>query len=163
MSERIRFYQESDHAIVFGIPGVAFQQKGRYFRRDGSLIEGNPEREREIGELRAIMTDPAGTVDARDLARLRMAQLGVTMDDLVAAVEAEAVRPPETRAEIGQTRAEIAPEVPQSRGWSPDDMRRPENKALKAEMDIYGEPWTTPAAAREFLGKAREIMADTEA
>lgn len=38
-----------------------------------------------------------------------------------------------------------------TRGWSPDDMRRPENKALKAQMEVYGEEFTTPAAARSFL------------
>lgn len=41
-------------------------------------------------------------------------------------------------------------------GWSPDDLRRPENKALKAQLDIYGVEWSTAAAAREFLSRGRE-------
>lgn len=40
-------------------------------------------------------------------------------------------------------------------GWTDDDLRRPENKALKAQLDVYGEPWTTRRAAMEFLQKGR--------
>lgn len=36
-------------------------------------------------------------------------------------------------------------------GWSEDDLRRPENKALKAQLEIYGESFTTRQAAIAFL------------
>jgi hypothetical protein len=34
----------------------------------------------------------------------------------------------------------------------PDDMRLKENKALKLQMENYGEPWQGAAHAREYLG-----------
>jgi hypothetical protein len=40
-------------------------------------------------------------------------------------------------------------------GWSEDDLRRPENKALKAQLDVYGEEWSTRKAALEFLQRGR--------
>jgi hypothetical protein len=40
-------------------------------------------------------------------------------------------------------------------GWTEDDLRRPENKALKAQLDLYDEPWTTRKAALEFINKGR--------
>lgn len=36
-------------------------------------------------------------------------------------------------------------------GWTEDDLRRPENKALKQQLDIYQIEWTTAAEARAFL------------
>lgn len=51
--------------------------------------------------------------------------------------------------------AEAQSADPASRGWSPDDLRRPENKALKAQLDVYDEPWTTAQAARDFSAKGR--------
>lgn len=40
-------------------------------------------------------------------------------------------------------------------GWTEDDLRRPENKALKAQLEQYGEIWTSKKAALDFLqGKA---------
>jgi hypothetical protein len=40
-------------------------------------------------------------------------------------------------------------------GMSEDDLRRPENRALKAQLATYGEEWTTRKAAMEFLEKGR--------
>jgi len=34
----------------------------------------------------------------------------------------------------------------------PDDMRRKSNQLLKAQLEVYGETFTTAAAARQFLG-----------
>lgn len=41
-------------------------------------------------------------------------------------------------------------------GMSEDDLRRPENKALKAQLALYNEEFTTRKAALEFLEKGRE-------
>ena len=51
---------------------------------------------------------------------------------------------------------EPAPAKITNNGWTADDLRRPENKALKAQLDIYGIEWTTAKAAREFLEKGSE-------
>lgn len=41
-------------------------------------------------------------------------------------------------------------------GMSEDDLRRPENRALKAQLAVYGQEWTTRKAALAFLEKGRE-------
>ena len=88
------------YGIVYDMPGVRYQQHGRYYRGNGSPVDEAQEREEA--------PDQAG-----------------------------------------------APVVKKD-GWTVDDLRRPENKALKAQLDVYGEAWTTAAAAREFLSKGRE-------
>lgn len=60
------------------------------------------------------------------------------------AVQAVAVDMPDATPEPsdGRLRAD---------GWTDDDLRRPENKALKAQIEVYGGEWTTRKAAMEFL------------
>lgn len=91
---------DQPYGTVYDMPGVRYQQHGRYFRHDGMPVDTDPQ---------------------------------------------EPTREPDQPSQKLDTR-----------GWSQDDMRRPENKALKAQMEVYGEPWTTPSAAREFLAKGRE-------
>ena len=144
MSGHARFYQESDHAIVYGIPGVAFQQNGRYFRRDGSLVDGDPDREREVAELRGQLADPTVDFNAKELLKARLRQIGEPTEEPKEAA-------PQSRAE-----PVFVPPALKENTVGEDDLRRAENKALKAQLDIYGEPWTTRKAAIEFLGKGRE-------
>ena len=89
-----------DHyGTVYDLPGVRYQQAGKYYRADGSPVESASER---VAEPDA----PTGKIT--------------------------------------------------NNGWTEDDLRRPENKALKAQLDVYDQPWTTAKAAREFLAKGRE-------
>jgi hypothetical protein len=98
----VNFDPHQPHGIVIGEPGVAFQQNGQWFRKDGSPVESEPE--------------PA---------------VAVTVDD-----------PPD-----GRLRKD---------GMTEDDLRRPENQALKTQLDLYGEPWTTRKAAQAFLERGRQ-------
>lgn len=91
---------EDDYATVYDLPGVRYQQYGRYFRHDGSVVE----------------TEAQEPTRAPDVADIRL----------------------------------------KPGGWSEDDLRRPENKALKAQLEVYGEEYTTRRAAIEFLQKGRE-------
>ena len=128
-----RFNPERAYAEVFGIPGVSYQQNGCYFRRDGVFVEGDPDRERELTELKTKIADPELAEEVRDGLRER---LGFIQDKPVA------VSAPLPRVEaVGK---------PPS-----DDMRLAENKALKAQMEIYGQAWTGVSDARRYLaGKA---------
>ena len=123
------------HATVFGTPGVRFQQDGHYFRTDGKRVDGDPEREDEIKNLRDMLADPTCDLETKRGARERLKRLA----------------PPEPVSE----EIDGAQEAPATRGWSEDDPRRPEVKALKAQLEAYGEQFTTVKAAREFLQKGR--------
>ena len=122
------------HAVVYGTPGVRFQQDGHYFREDGKQVVGDPEREDEIEHLRDMLADPTCDLETKRGARERLKRLA----------------PPEPVVEDVPVPAEPAP-----KGGSEDDPRRPEVKVLKAQLDAYGEPFTTVKAAREFLTKGR--------
>jgi len=71
----VRFFPESDHAQVFGIPGVYWQQRGNYFTRDGRYVPGDPDREREIGEIETQLTDPKLPSEVREALRKRLAEM----------------------------------------------------------------------------------------
>ena len=84
-----------DYGTVYDMPGVRYQQNGRYFRHDGESVDEEP-----------IAPAPqAEPVDAR----------------------------------------------PRKDGMSDDDLRRPENRTLKAQIEVYGGEWTTRKDALEFL------------
>ena len=88
------------YATVYEMPGVRYQQNGRYFKPNGDAVDAEP---------------------------------------------------------MAPDRGEDPPNVKiKSDGMGPDDLRRPENKALKAQLEVYGQEWTTAKAAREFLEKGRE-------
>lgn len=91
---------DDHYATVYDLPGVRYQQHGRYFRANGAPFEEAP---------------------------------------------VEPTREPE-----------VQPAKVTNNGWSEDDLRRPENKNLKAQLDVYGEEFTTRKAALEFLSKGRE-------
>lgn len=116
------------YGSVQGIPGVVYQQNGRYYRRDGSLVDGDPERDQEIRDLRARLGDPEMEPEVRAAMRERLAALA-----------AKPVEPVRVAAE------------PAFR----DDMRLAENKRLRAMMDQYGQEWQGADHARRFIeGKA---------
>ena len=73
----VRFYPESDAAQVFGVPGVYWQQRGHYFTRDGRHVPGDPDRDREMAEIRAKLEDPATPLEVREGYRRRLATLEV--------------------------------------------------------------------------------------
>lgn len=121
------------YGTVSGLAGVSYQQNQKYYRHDGSEVLGDPDKDREVRELKAMLSDPRVDFEARQAARARLDYL-------------EPV---------------IAPQGPDDEprkphGWSEDDLRRPDNKALKAQLETYGEEWTTRKAALEFLQKGRE-------
>ena len=58
---------------------------------------------------------------------------------------------PETHEPSVPMNADPVDIKPHSKGWPDDDLRRPENKALKAQLEVYGEEWSTRKAALEFL------------
>jgi hypothetical protein len=122
------------HAVVYGTPGVRFQQNGHYYRDNGQRVHGDPEREDEIARLRDMLADPTCDLETKRGARERLKRLA----------------PPEP----------VAEEVPvfeaSPKGWSEDDPRRPEVKALKAQLEAYGEPFVSVKQAREFLAKGRQ-------
>jgi hypothetical protein len=87
------------YGTVYDMPGIRYQQDGRYFRHTGEPVDLEPTPP-ERGE------DPA---DQRKYGTM-----------------------------------------------GPDDLRRPENRALKEQLALYNEEWTTRAAALAFLAKGRE-------
>jgi hypothetical protein len=95
----MRLDMDRPFGTVSGLPGVCFQQDGRYFGRNGHLMRDPESSEPEPAE--------------------------------------EASAPVE--------------EAPSPVKVGTDDMRLAENKRLKAQMDIYGEPWSGAAAAKRFL------------
>lgn len=120
-----RFDPDRPHGQVSGLPGVHWQQNGHYFTRDGTPVDGDPDREREVEEIATQLGDPAMEPEVREALRKRMAALK-------AAPEPAKVAPPQT-----------------------DDMRLAENRRLKAQLEQYGEPWQSVAHAKLFLdGKA---------
>lgn len=84
------------YATVYEMPGVRYQQDGRYFRENGRLVEQEPQ---------------------------------------------------------APERGEDQPDQRKYGSMGPDDLRRPENRALKEQLVVYGVEWTTAAAARAFLEK----------
>ena len=95
-----RLDHSQPYGTVYDMPGVRYQQHGRYFRHDGESAE-----------------------------------------DQVPLVADQQPEQPDNRA--------------RKDGMSEDDLRRPENRALKAQVEVYGGEWTTRKAALEFL-KGRE-------
>lgn len=86
----------NDHyATVYDLPGVRYQQNGRYFRPNGAPFNDDP---------------------------------------------VQPTRDPE-----------VQPGKITNNGWTEDDLRRPENKALKARLEVYGGEWSTRQAAIDFL------------
>lgn len=120
----MRFHPDRPHAQVFGVPGVQWQQHGAYFRLDGSLVEGDPDRDREIREIKAVLADPRADPELRIAMRDRLAEID----------RPEPVSEPEDDDDTPS-----------------DDMRLASNKALKAQLAIYGEEWKGVAHARKFL------------
>jgi len=90
---------DDHYGTVYDMPGVRYQQHGRYYRPDGSPVDAVQEREEAPNQQ--------------------------------------------------------APSKVTNNGWTEDDLRRPENKALKTQLDVYGVEWTTRKAALEFLEKGR--------
>lgn len=131
----MRLNPSQPHAAVYGTPGVRFQQNGRYFRDDGEEVDGDPEREAEIVELRDLLADPSTDMATKRGIRERLRRISPGEFDEPAPMAVEPAKAPN--------------------GWSEDDLRRPENKTLKAQLDVYGESWTTRKAALEFLEKGR--------
>lgn len=115
------FDPDRPHAQVYGTPGVQWQQDGRYWRRDGSPVDGDPDRERELREIKTRLTEPDLEPEVREALRERVA--------MMAAAPAIAPQPP----------------------VQGDDMRLAANKALKVQLEVYGEPWQGVAHARRFL------------
>lgn len=118
-------------AQVYGLPGVQWQQDGQYFRRDGSVVDADPDREIELRGLRSVIADPAATLEDRENAAERLRAIGGAR----AAAAAEATREVEQEA--------------QPKGGRPTQAA--EEARLRAQLDIYGEPWQSVAAARRFL------------
>lgn len=142
----MRFDPDKPHAQVYGVPGVSFQQSGKYFRRDGSLVDGDPDRDRELREIKSKIGDASLEPEVREAMRDRLVALGASSDAVVAPVpEFAAV------ASMVAAAAEVAEPVAKPSALPSDDMRRAENKALKAQMEIYSEPWVSVAHARAFL------------
>lgn len=121
----MRFDPTRAHSVVYGVPGVAYQQNGRYFQRNGTPVDGDPDRDREIAEIREKLVDADTAPEVRDALRAKLAKLTTSVP----------VVPPVMRQ---------APS---------DDMRLSENKRLKAMVEQYGEEWQGAAHAREFLGE----------
>ena len=64
--------RERPYAEVYGTPGVKFQQSGRYFRQDGALVNGNPDRDREMREIKQALANPDTTPEAAEALRDRL-------------------------------------------------------------------------------------------
>jgi hypothetical protein len=123
------FDPDKPHAQVYGTPGVYWQQFGNYFRLDGAHVPGDPDRDRELKEIEASIGDPKIEPEVRASMRKRLESIKASLAEEAAPVEVAAV----------------TDSIPS------DDMRRAENKALKAQMEIYGEIWQGVAHARKFL------------
>jgi hypothetical protein len=66
---------------------------------------------------------------------------------------AAVIRPPPSPApEASVTTAPIITQLGHPAKVAADDMRLKENKALKFQMEAFGEPWQSAAHARKFLG-----------
>jgi hypothetical protein len=122
----VRFYPEADAAQVYGIPGVYWQQHGRYFTRDGQLVEGDPDLDRGIRELKATIADPETPLSDKPELRHQLEEMESRRTSVV--------RIPEPAAAVAK-----------------DDMRVRENKHLKALMEQYGEPWVSVEHAKKWL------------
>jgi hypothetical protein len=114
----MRFRPDQPHAQVYGLPGVQWQQHGRYYRHNGELVDGDPDRERQIADMEQQLTDPKLPVEVREHYRKRLA----------------ALREPVAEPEPVVAAAVEAPPVPKV------DMRRKENRHLRHAMaTIYGD------------------------
>jgi len=121
------FNPDRPYAEVYGTPGVKWQQGGSYFRMDGLHVTGDPDRERELREIRERIGDPDIEPEVREGYRERLREMTAAPPPLVIADK-----------RVGS-----------------DDMRLAENRRLKAQMEIYSEPWQGVDHAKQFLeGKA---------
>jgi hypothetical protein len=64
---------------VYGVPGVRFQQNGRYFRSDGTLLDGDPDRDREVRQIEEKLSDPETAPEAAELLRARKEAIGAAV------------------------------------------------------------------------------------
>lgn len=138
---------------VYGLPGVQWQQDGCYFRRDGSPVSGDPDREAELRGLRGVLADQAATFEQREAATERLKAIG-GVEKAPANVEnagqigpGKSDAPASGRAGVDESGASSAGEAT-NKGGRPSQA---EEARLRAQLEIYGEPWQSVAQARRFL------------
>lgn len=121
---------------VHGLPGVAFAQDGHYFHGNGDEVPDPdaPAADTPVPVPVASISDPGSSTTA-------MSQNTASNDA--------------AKRDI-QTAVSALSWTAQTSVVDKDDMRLKENKALKAQIEAYGETWQGTAHARKFLEGASE-------
>lgn len=130
----MRLDRHKPHGVVQGLPGVSFQQHGHYFNGDGHLVV-DPEAP-AVPEASPIL-GPDGLPISKTAPEEAVLSGELQSGDAPAA--------PLAVTDSGVAKGSASPSI------SRDDMRLKENKALKFQMEAYGQEWRGVEHARKYL------------